>query len=283
MRTKYTDTIYENLYLYEEDIKHKISIKSQVIFTAIFALMTVTAYIARFLDFSINPSIAYIIAFLELSIFVILAFSIYYNCRAFSGTIFKKMLYSKQLKNYYEALVEYNREIQEYNSTVDDVSKIPLVDAIEDTENFISETYADCATYNAYLNDERSRWAFKAQAAFLIACVPLVIASVLFVIFDMDTSSPRKPLSIQDSYVGGEISSLKGIVSDTTNDDVIADLKKRTIILEALLLEKKEKPLSNSTDTTSEKKPSPVPVKPQAPETRRFLDDASTVRPKESK
>lgn len=69
----------------------------------------------------------------------------------------------------------------------------------------------------------------------------------------MDTSSPRKPLSIQDSCVGGEISSLKGIVSDTTNDDVIADLKKRTIILEALLLEKKEKPLSNSTDTTSEK------------------------------
>ena len=283
MRTNYTETIYEKLYLYEEDIKHKISIKSQVIFTAIFALMTITAYISRFLDFSINPSIAYIIAFLELSIFVILAFSIYYNCRAFSGTIFKKMLYSKQLKNYYEALVEYNREIQEYNSTVDDVSKIPLVDAIEDTENFISETYADCATYNAYLNDERSRWAFKAQAAFLIACVPLVIASSLFVIFDMDTSSPRKPLSIQDSYVGGEISSLKGIVSDTTNDDVIADLKKRTIILETLLLEKKGNYLSKPTDTISEKKPNPVPVKPQAPEPRRFQDDASKVRPKEGK
>lgn len=283
MRTNYTETIYEKLYLYEEDIKHKISIKSQVIFTAIFALMTITAYISRFLDFSINPSIAYIIAFLELSIFVILAFSIYYNCRAFSGTIFKKMLYSKQLKNYYEALVEYNREIQEYNSTVDDVSKIPLVDAIEDTENFISETYADCATYNAYLNDERSRWAFKAQAAFLIACVPLVIASSLFVIFDMDTSSPRKPLSIKDSYVGGEISSLKEIVSDVAKNDAIADLKKRTIILETLLLEKKGNSLSNSTDTSSEKKPNPVPVKPQAPEPRRFQDDASKVRPKEGK
>lgn len=273
--------------MYEEDIKHKISIKSQVIFTAIFALMTVSAYIARFLDFSVEPPIAYIIVFLEVSIVVILAVSIYFNCKAFSGSIFKKMIYSKQLKNYYESLVEYNRDIQGYNDVADESDKLPLVDPVEETEKFISETYADCATYNAYLNDERSRWAFKAQAAFLMACIPLVIASSLFVVFDMDTSSPRKALSIKDSYVGGEIKSLKESLSDKTKSEAIADLEKRTILLENLLLEKKEreltKPTKSSDSTTSEKKSAPAPVKPTAPGHRHFLDDASIVRPKEGK
>ena len=284
MHTKYTDNIYEKQYLYEEDIKHGIAIKSQVIFTAIFALMTATAYMARFLDFSIKPSIAYVITLLECAIIIILAVSIYFNCKAFSGTVFKKMVYSKQLKNYYESLVDYKREVDEYNSLADECDKLPDVDPIQETEDYISETYADCATFNAYRNDERGRWAFKAQAAFLMACIPLTVASFLFVIFDMDTSSPRKALSIKDTYVGGEISSLKESLSDKPENAVIADLKKRTIILESILSAQKENELSRPPEnTTNEKKSIPTPVRPTAPERREFRDDASKFIPKEGK
>lgn len=282
MQTKYTESIYEKLYLYEEETKHNISIKSQLMFTALFVLMTATAYMARFLDFSIDPSIAYIITFLEITALVILAFSIFYNCRAFSGTVFKKMVYSKQLKHYYESLETYRLEVEGYNSSVEEPDKLPLIDPTKETEEYISETYADCATFNAYRNDERARWAFKAQAAFLMACIPLAIASLLFVVFDMDTSSPRKELSIKDTYVGGQISSLTESLSDKSENVTITDLKNRTIILESLLNDQKEKELSKPTEnTTSERKPTSTPVRPTAPDHRQLREEV--VIPKESK
>ena len=267
---------YEKMYAYEEEIKDNISIKAQLIFTAIFALASITVYLARFLDFSVKPEIAYLIAFLVVLVFVIAAISTYFNYRAFSGSEFNRMPYAEKLKEYYNDQIKYNLEVEQYNSQVESSEHIPLLDPTQQTEDFISDTYVQCATHNALVNEDRSRWAFKAIAAFLIACAPLAIASLLFVIFDMDTSSPRKNLSIKDSYVGGEISSLKNHLLDYSKNDRIADLEKRTIILESMLLAERSDKLSESKKASvSEQKPKPqAPVKPSAPPRRLAMDEA---------
>lgn len=268
---------YEKMYAYEEEIKNSITIKTQLIFTAIFVLVSTTVYLARFLDFSFKPEIAYVIAFLVIFVVGISSVSAYFNCRAFSGSEFNRMPYAEKVKEYYDDQVKYNIELDAYNSQVEHDEQIPLVDPKKETEEFIYKTYVRCATHNALVNEERSRWVFKAIAAFLIACIPLAIASLLFVIFDMDTSSPRKNLAIKDSYVGGEIASLKNQLSNGLKSDAIADLEKRTIILEKYFIEQRAKQLSESKKTpTNEHQPKPqAPVKPSAPPSRMMYDDIS--------
>ena len=98
----------------------------------------------------------------------------------------------------------------------------------------------------------------------------------------MDTSSPRKNFSIKDSYVGGEIASLKNQISTSHKNDQIADLEKRTIILESLLLAERAEKLSESKKATaSEQKPKPeAPVKPRTPPARVSMDDIKPTPPK---
>lgn len=271
------DSTYEKMYAYEEEIKDSISIKTQLIFTAIFILISTTVYLARFLDFSVKPDIAYVIAFLVSLVVIIAAFSTYFNFRAFSGSEFNRMPYASKVQEYYDEQVQYNIDVEQYNIAVEPDDEIELIDPKKETEAFISKTYINCATHNALVNEERSRWVFKALAGFLLACVPLAIASLLFVIFDMDTSSPRKNLSIKDSYVGGEIASLRNQLATSSNVDAIANLEKRTIILENILREKGEIQLSDSKKTSNtEQQPKPqAPVKPSAPPSRMTYDDVN--------
>ena len=271
------DSTYEKMYIYEEEIKDSISIKTQLIFTAIFILISTTVYLARFLDFSTKPDIAYVIAFLVCLVVITAAFSTYFNFRAFSGSEFNRMPYASKVQEYYEEQVQYNIEVEKYNSAVDPDDAITFVDPKKETENFISKTYINCATHNALVNETRSRWVFKALAGFLLACIPLAIASLLFVIFDMDTSSPRKNFSIKDSYVGGEIASLRTQLAASSKTDVIANLEKRTIILEDILHTKGEIQLGDSKKSSStEQQPKPqAPVKPSAPPSRMTYDDVN--------
>lgn len=87
------------MYVYEEEIKNSISIKTQLMFTAMFALLSVAAYLARFLDFTERPTMAFIIALLVFSVIAIAAVSVYFNCRAFSGSEFNRMPYASEVKN----------------------------------------------------------------------------------------------------------------------------------------------------------------------------------------
>ena len=269
------DSTYEKMYAYEEEIKDSISIKTQLIFTAIFILISTSIYLARFLDFSIKPDIAYIIASLVCLTVIITAFSTYFNYRAFSGSEFNRMPYASKVKEYYDQQAQYNIEIEQYNSAVDPCDALAFVDPKKETEEFISRTYINCATHNALVNEERSRWVFKALAGFLLACMPLAIASFLFVVFDMDTSSPRKNLSIKDSYVGGEIASLRNQLDTSSKSNAVANLEKRTTILENILHKEREIQLSDQKKiSTTEQQPKPqAPVKPSAPPSRMMYDD----------
>ena len=154
------ESTYEKMYAYEEEIKNSITIKTQLIFTAIFVLVSTTVYLARFLDFSVKPEIAYIIVFFVFIVVIISGVSTYFNYKAFSGSEFNRMPYAAKVKEYYDDQIQYNIDLEQYNLQVEQNVQIPLVNPIKETENFISRTYVSCATHNALINEERSRWAF---------------------------------------------------------------------------------------------------------------------------
>ena len=268
---------YEKMYIYEEQIKDNISVKTQLLFTAIFILISTTVYLARFLDFSFKPEVAYIIATLITAVVSIAALATYFNCKAFSGSEFNRMPYAVRVQEYYEQQIQYNAEVEQYNFAVEPEDAISTVDPEKETADFIKRTYVNCATHNALVNEKRSRLWFKAFAAFLTACVPLAVASLLFVIFDMDTSSPRKNLSIKDSYVGGEIASLRQQLAASSSATALADLEKRTMLLERMSLEKLENQMSDTKKGSTAEKQSkpPAPVKPSAPPSRMTYDDVN--------
>ena len=226
---------YEKMYLHEEEIKNSLAIKTQVIFTAIFALVSTTIYLARFLDFSSRPDIALVISLMIILVVTSAMISTYFNFKAFSGSEFKRMPYAAKVKDYYDEQIQYNIELDRYNAKVTQHERVSLIDPTKETENFISNTYVSCSTHNALTNEKRSRWVFQATVAFLSACIPLAFASLLFVLFDMDTSSPRKNFAIKDAYVGGEIASLKDHLLNISKNDDIADLERRIQIIERML------------------------------------------------
>lgn len=268
---------YEKMYIYEEEIKNSISVKTQIMFTAIFVLASSTIYLARFLDFTANPTIAYAISLLVTLTLIISAASTYFNYKAFSGSEFNRMPYAEKIQEYHDEQTKYNNDLIKYNSEVAQHEQIPLINPVKETESFISSTYISCSTHNALVNEKRSRWVFKAISAFLMACVPLGIGSLLFVLFDMDTSSPRKNFAIKDTYVGDQIAALKNQLIKDSNGASVADLKKTTIIRENILLAKGDNKLSEpEKPISSEQKPLPqAPVKPAAPSSRRTYDDAN--------
>ncbi|MFW9080777.1 hypothetical protein ACOI9X_16110 [Pseudomonas sp. P2757] len=276
MSTNNLNITYEKMYIYEEEIKNSISIKTQIMFTAIFALASATIYLARFLDFTANPTIAYTISLLVTLTLIISAVSTYFNYKAFSGSEFNRMPYAEKIKEYHDQQTKYNSDLIKYNFQVAQHEKIPLINPVKETENFISNTYISCSTHNALVNEERSRWVFKAISTFLMACIPLGVGSLLFVIFDMDTSSPRKNFAIKDTYVGDQIAALKNQLTKDSNGESVADLKKTTILPENILLEEAGDKLSEpEKPISSEQKPLPqAPVKPAAPPSRRTYDDA---------
>lgn len=269
------EAVYEKMYVYEEEIKNSISIKTQLMFTAMFALLSVAAYLARFLDFTERPTMACIIALLVFSVIAIAAVSVYFNCRAFSGSEFNRMPYASEVKKYHDDQLAYNHDLAEYNLQVGPADQLKWVDPVHETKAYISETYVQCATHNALVNERRSRWVFKSVATFLIACIPLVAASFLFVVFDMDASSPRKNISVRDRYVGDEIASLKNELLMSSENAQLVDLEKRTIILEDALFAARSENVSESKKTAGDQAPKPLaPVKPTAPPRRMTLDEA---------
>ncbi|WP_312934331.1 hypothetical protein [Pseudomonas sp.] len=277
--------IYEKMYAYEERIKENISIKVQLLFTAIFLLVSVTVYLARFLDFSIKPGVAYVIVVFIVLVLMMTAISAYFNCKAFSGSEFNRMPYATKIQEYYEGQVQYNKEVEIYNASVSEDEAFTLIDPKNETEAFIGRALSACATHNALVNEKRSRLVFKAFVCCLLSCVPLVLASFIFVAYDMDTSSPRKEFSIRDRHVAAQLARLTEEVAARSASSTVTALENRTTLLEQALIHKPDETMTKPEKAdAAESKPKPEPpTKPSAPLSRMTYDDASGASSRSSK
>lgn len=195
--------VFEKMYLQENDTKEKITIRIQIVFSLILALIAVSSYMLRMLDFGELRIIAYIIVSLVLLFLACLGTSSTLAVKAFWGNTFKQMPSASEIKQYCNALVQYNVDVEAAKGLPD--PEAHAIDIKSELDEYLSDAFEECATNNADVNFTRSEMVHRSFKWLLSSLAPLGIAATLFIALDMDVSSPRKNYQVIDKYVGDQL------------------------------------------------------------------------------
>ncbi|MEZ9016259.1 hypothetical protein AB6E79_05040 [Vibrio lentus] len=196
--------LYRELYFHEMDVKEKLVARTQISFAIVVTAFTIISYMVRMLDYSSNCyAVAFFVVFVSISTLVFVG-SLWFLIHSFSWNSYRGIpspaktdKYRMELIEHSEALVSYNDENPEHQQELYDVDEV--------MESYLYENFMACSTHNTEVNDGRSGYARDGFKWVLAALIPLAIASSIFIITDLDTSSPRKELLIKDSNVATQL------------------------------------------------------------------------------
>jgi hypothetical protein len=192
--------LYQKLYFHEMDVKEKLVVKSQISFAIVVTAFTVISYMLRMLDYDSNCyAVAFFVVFLSFAT-VLLTISLWFLIRSFYWRSYKGVpspekidQYRVELNEHVDALIVYNKDNPDYHQEI--------YNADEVMESYLYQGFKVCSTHNTEINDGRSGYARDGFMWILSALVPLVMASSIFILSDLDVSSPRKALLIKDSGI----------------------------------------------------------------------------------
>lgn len=203
MEAKELLAVFEKMYLLEAEIKEKITTRVQIVFTLILGVVTVSSYMLRMLDLDrYYWGVAAIVALLVF-FFGCLGMSSKFAVMAFWGNTFKVMPSASDVKELHGELILYNEEVRLAEEDKD--FRSVRVDVRAKIEQYLCDKYEECATHNSDVNIKRSRKVHESFRWLLGAFVPLGLAGSIFVVCDMDVSSPRKNFQVVDKYVGDQL------------------------------------------------------------------------------
>jgi len=205
--------IYKDLYYHELDVREKITNRLQITFAFHATALTVIAYMSRMIDYQSN---IYLLGVFYLSLFIALIFlsrSIFETIKAFWGNTYKGLASADKIEKYRKNCLQHKNDLDTYKS------KNPS-DNIADyspelkINNYLYLEFSKCASHNANINDARSKRIHTATKYLLYFCIPFLIVSVLFTVFDMDASSPRKKLLLEYQGIVNSIDKLPILSQD---------------------------------------------------------------------
>lgn len=260
--TKGLIEFYEKLYFHEEDRKEKLTARSQISFGLIFTFLTVSAYILKVLDFQESKEVSAIIVSMMAIAVLFACISTYFSIKAFWGNEFKIPPEAEDIKNYHTELINYNNEQKKLSSQNRHNKPPHLVDVNSEFLNFMADSYAECATHNSRINMNRSRLVHDSFKSLIAAFFFLSISVFIFVIFDMDASTPRKDFQVIDRHASERLTDISDRVRELTKS--VDNLK--------------EVALSMSKNETEKNKVAPIektatPKIPERPKVRVVLED----------
>lgn len=190
--------LYKEFYFHELDVREKLTNRLQLTFAFHATILTIIAYMMRTLDkgtASFLVDLFYIAMAVSLGI---LSISVYFTIRAFWGNSYKGVASPNEIEKFRKDALSHEEQIQKRNSELGDKDRTSYC-AADALSGYLYDEYAKCSSYNIEVNYKRGVWLHKAITFLLIAAVPLIIGSSVFVIGDMDGSSPRKEVLIKHS------------------------------------------------------------------------------------
>lgn len=250
MEKKELFQLYEKLYFHELEIKEKLVTRIQINFAIIATELTVISYMLRMLDYAESIKAIILCLLFIVSAIICLGYSIYPLVRAFWGNVFNGIPSPKQTEDYRISIEQHKAQIDSYNQQYPENIQ-DEINVKEMVMDYLYDKYKDCCTHNTAVNETRSQFIHNSTKWLLISSIPLVIASSIFIILDLDVSSPRKEFPIKDKDVAHAIESLS---------DNVRDLRA------SLNLAKESEIMSN------QNKPPVPPSPPPVPDTRAILD-----------
>ena len=200
--------LYEKSYFHEMEVRERITGRVQVTFALVATAYTILSYMLRMIDFEARLQAVILFFILTLFSFLISFVSIYNLIQAFWGSTYHGLPTAKETDEYRTQLLNHNIAIEEYNNTYPHNQQSAL-DVDQSVTDYLYEKFRDCSTHNAKINDKRSKWIYQAFRWLLWASVPIILACITFIGFDLDTSSPRKESAIISESITESLDSIK--------------------------------------------------------------------------
>jgi len=188
--------MYEKHYFHEESRRSHINSRAQSTFIAYATVLTMTAYMFKNID--IEKSL-YLSSFFYISIAlctVPFIKSILKSKSAFWGNSYKQMPTPEYFQDRKNILTKYKFDIKKYNKD-NPKHSLPFPNVEKTMSIEVLNHYKECVTNNATTNTERSLKIHTAVSELTTSSLYFSIAVLIFVLGDMDASSPRKEVLIK--------------------------------------------------------------------------------------
>ncbi|MDN3701974.1 hypothetical protein QWY96_15685 [Vibrio artabrorum] len=222
---KETYNVLKGIYFHEQQVREQMIPRVQINLGVYITFLAMFAYMVRMMDYDSNLYAIGSFYVFGLIFLILIILSMKYTKIAFVGAEYRNFSKATEVLEYNTKLHERVDEIAKYNETYGTKELTP--DPDKHTDRFTIRLLTQCIDHNSAINESR-RIAIKCSIEWLIkSIVPLGLLSAVFVVADLDVSSPRKNTLIQDKNVAKEISVLssalfqKSTIPELTTDEVI--------------------------------------------------------------
>lgn len=195
MKSIFLETIKESYY-YELETRNAIFGRLQLnlaIYTAFFAVI---AYMVRVVDYKSDSALIFIFYFFTLSCLYMVSISAYFSYKTLTRIEYKLIPTADRLNEKYKSFVKHEEEMVQYNKDHNQNSLVPCREL--KMSEYLLNSYSICSSHNSNINEKRRQWNQKALVFLVLSSMPLAIAASIFAICDLDASSPRKEIAIQN-------------------------------------------------------------------------------------
>ncbi len=198
-------SLYKDFYYYELEQKDKLTNKSQFIFALLVSLCTIMTYIIKNADMSTTPSC--FLVYLTIVAAILAASSSFFLMKALWSKTYKIISSTKDLDIYIDDALDYNIRVDEYNK-----EKNQKLNKIDPYDSFI-EQLIECTDQNSLNNISRSSNLNLSTLLCILSAIPIAISSIIFTVYDLDLSSPRKEFSVSDKSISEKLSDINKSLS----------------------------------------------------------------------
>lgn len=184
MKNELALEFYQELYRLELDKKEKITQQAQLRFAVLLTVSSILLYMLKTMEVNLN---IYVLVFFSLSLFmsfVGMLSATYCVYRVFWGNEYTYLANAMQYEDQRQALIEA------YGESMPD-----KVDVL--WRSLIIESVVAASESNHKVNLKRQTLMASFTKRFNIALVAFVLSGVIFIGLDLDSSSPRKAISVE--------------------------------------------------------------------------------------
>lgn len=259
--------LYSKLYFHEMEIKEKLIHRIQMLFVLIISVLSAIAYMMRTVDYTSSlPDLIFFYTTTILS-FVLLSISIVFAIKAFWRNEYQGLPTADVTEQFAKDSIRHQKELKQYEKDYPDhKGKVEPYNHKKAVKEYLYKKFLQCSSYNTKVNDRRSENIHQAIKWLLYSLGSLIIAGMFFIIFDLDTSSPRKSFLVEDNKLAKTI------------QDIGQEIKSQQIhlqrIIEAINLSIIIKGDQGMTEEKNERPAPPPPQPPAEPEPRRIIEDS---------
>ncbi len=199
------DEFLKDLYFHELSARERIVSRLQLYFGFQASIVAAAAYMTRMLDYSCNWWVVLMFWICILASAAPLSGSIYFAIRALTGHTYATFPLAKEAIGHRARLIQYRLDHLSSEAAAPK-SGFPGVDA------FAIQAIAECIDFNHNVNESRNRIIRRTFANICYAGGLLSLSAFVFVIFDLDTSSPRKNHLVEDVNIKRSLDALTELI-----------------------------------------------------------------------